>query len=93
MDDRVETLEAAVASKKRKPCTHRGANTNNDCCFFYPICKSNECGGQSGKGRCKLYNTGQIKIPDYKLFLEQKGLAKAALRSKRYRDSREAKEK
>jgi hypothetical protein len=79
-----------VASKKHKP---RGANTNNDCCFFYPICQSINCGGQSGRGRCKKYKTGEIKIPDEELFLVQKGLAKAALRAERYRQGRDAKKK
>jgi hypothetical protein len=88
----VENLEAS--STKRKPGTCRGANTNSDCCFYYPFCESTDCGGQSdGSKGCELFNTGQIQIPENNVFLKKKREAKAILRAKRYREIREAKKK
>jgi hypothetical protein len=71
-------LEAS--STKRKPGTCTGAkNTNSDCCYFYPFCKSGSCGGQSGSKGCEFFNTGLIEIPENHVFLKKKREAKTKL--------------
>jgi hypothetical protein len=70
----------------RKPW---GARKNANVCYYYPECKSLECGGgKDGMQMCKFVRSGSIVIPDTDAFLQKKARWKRQLVADRRQDSR-----
>jgi hypothetical protein len=70
----------------RKPW---GARKNANVCYYYPECKSFECGGRKdGMHMCKDVRSGRLEIPDTDVFLRKKAHWKRRLVSDRRQESR-----
>jgi hypothetical protein len=70
----------------RKPW---GARKNANVCYYYPYCKSLECGGcKDGMQMCTFVRSGSIVIPDTNQFVLEKTRCKRQLVAHRRRASR-----